>query len=272
MSECSLVHEKIGTRPAEQSTQRICVMGNSHVAALKGGWSEGAPVRNDLELDFFGALSDGMFSLGLVDGKLEPLEPEAAIFFRNISGLGTGVSPEKYDAFILCGMGMFLTSVFKSYELFATPGTRKTDAPHFVSDACIHDLAWDQIDGSMMMHCARLVRSVTDKPVFLVWQAFWSETLFDIQWRRDQMKPILKNGDQAYIRTAMADTGGRLTDEGFAVLTQPEHTVADGVMTKAEFSRGSVRFRQSMDQKHRENDVFHMNSAYGRACWEAWLT
>jgi hypothetical protein len=247
-------------------------MGNSHVAALKDGWEDGVVPRKDLTPTFFGALSDGMGTLDLVDGEVIPRDAKAAGFFRKISGTDGGVRPDDYDAFLLTGMGMFPNPVFNNYRKFATPSTHQPEAAHYVSDAVIADTLWEDIDRSMMMHCARLLRRVTDKPIHTAWQAFCSESLFDIEWRAEQMQPILDNKDQAFVRLMMDSVEARLEAEGFEVLNQPEETMRDGVMTKAEFSRGSVLFRAESEnaKAHRENDVFHMNSLYGRTCWNRW--
>ncbi|KPA21855.1 hypothetical protein shim_17400 [Shimia sp. SK013] len=250
-------------------SRKICVMGNSHVAALKSGWEDGDVAGKGFVPTFFGALSDGMATLDVVDGEVIPRDTKAADFFCKISGENTGVKPEIYDAFLLAGMGMFPTPVFNNYRAFSTPSTHH-DAPHFVSDAVIADTLWEGIDGSMMMHCARTVRRVTDKPIFLAWQAFCSESLFDIEWRATQMQPILDNSDQPFVRLMMDTVEARLKEEGFEVLNQPDETLRDGVMTKAEFSRGSVLFRADNPKAHRENDVFHMNGIYGRTCWNSW--
>ncbi|MCP4822887.1 MAG: hypothetical protein GY892_02105 [Shimia sp.] len=250
-------------------SRKVCVLGNSHIAALKGGWETASPAKQ-LDPDFFGALSKGMETLALIDGKLLPSDPEAAAFFCDISGKGIGARAEDYEAFVLCGMGMFPNPVFNNYASYATPSTCNTNAAYYVSDACLDDLLWDHIDRSMMMHCARLVRGVTDAPVHLVWQAFWSEALINIQWRADQMAPIVANGDQEYIHARMRTVETRLANEGFSVLTQPEDTLTQGVMTKKEYSRGSVLFREGLNQPHRDNDVFHMNSDYGAKCWNTW--
>ena len=250
-------------------SRRICVLGNSHVAALKGGWEAGKTPDN-LKADFFGALSDGMASLSCIEGKLIPKEPEAAEFFCKISGKRTGITPEDYDSFLLCGMGLFPVCVFNNYNRFATPSTRNTKAPHYVSDACMDDLLWDQIDRTMSVHCARLVRKSTDAPIYLAWQAYWAETLLNIAWRAEQMGQLLEYGDQDYVHARMRTIEDRLGEEGFSFLHQPAETITKGIMTKARFSRGSVLFREGLNRPHRDNDVFHMNSDYGARCWQAW--
>ncbi len=252
-------------------SQRVCVMGNSHVAALKGGWEEGVRPRDDIEPTFYGALSDGMGTLDCIDGEVIPRDTKAADFFRRISGTGRGVRVDDFDSFVLVGMGMYPASVLNNYRTFATPSS-SNDAPHFVSDAVIADTLWEGIDASMMLRCARVLRRVTKKPIHLAWQAFCSESLFEIEWRAEQMQPILDNGDQPFVRKMMDTVEVRLQREGFEVLHQPQETLRDGILTKAEFSRGSVLFRavEENAKAHRENDVFHMNSLYGRTCWNRW--
>lgn len=255
---------------ASTACSRVCVLGNSHVAALKGGWEDGADIDMDLQPTFYGCLANGMASLTYTDGKLGPSDPKAAEFFSKISGLGKFISPEEHDSFILCGMGMFPTVIFNNYASFATPTSKNYSAPHLVSDECITEALWEHLERTMMFHCARLVRSITDKPVHIAWQAFLSEKLFDIDWRRELITPLIENEDQIFVHNTMSSIESRLINEGFSVLKQPDHTITQGIMTRAEFSRGSVLFREELSKEHRENDVFHMNSAYGRACWETW--
>lgn len=250
-------------------TRKICVLGNSHIAALKGGWAEGG-AHARFTPDFYGALGKGMASLAFIDGKIIPQDAEAAEFFCNISGEQNGVDPDNYNAFVLCGMGLNLTPVFNNYNSFASPSTRQYNPDHFVSDACLQDLLWDHVSRSMMMHCARLIRRVTDKPIYLAWQAFFAEHLFEIEWRAAQIGPILENNDQDYVVNQMRLVNERLSTEGFQILLQPSETVSQGIMTKVEFSRGSVLFREGLDKPHRENDVFHMNAQYGVQCWQSW--
>jgi hypothetical protein len=42
-------------------------------------------------------------------------------------------------------------------------------------------------------------------------------------------------------------------------------------MTDRNYSEGSKYFSKNGDLEHRALDVFHMNSAFGFSCWEAWL-
>lgn len=250
---------------------RICVLGNSHVAALKGGWEQVSDTFDSVQIDFFGALSKGMRSLDVIDGRLGPRDPEAAAFFRDISGTGEFADPAAYDGFVLVGMALFPHAAINNYADFATPTTGNADAaPYYVSDDCIADALWCEIDAGMMMHVARTVRRVTDAPIHLCWQAHFSEDLTKIDWRRDRFAPILANQDQGFVGSMMDRMDDRMRDEGFSTLRQPAETLVDGLMTQARYSRGSVLFRKELVREHRELDVFHMNSDFGAACWNAW--
>ncbi|RMH43079.1 MAG: hypothetical protein D6688_09535 [Alphaproteobacteria bacterium] len=250
---------------------RLCVLGNSHVATLKTGWEKAAGALEGVEAAFAGCIGAGMASFDIVDGRLGPREPEAAAFFRDISDTGDFIDPAEFDAFLLVGMRLVAEPLIQNYAAFATPSTHNHDtAPHFVSDGCMADAFWSALEQSSMLHVARTVRRVTDKPVFTAWQAFLSEGLMDIEWRRQRYQPILANKDQPFVHDMLAEMDRRLVAEGYRPLHQPKSTISKGIMTKAAYSRGSVRFRKELIHEHREEDVFHMNADFGAACWKAW--
>ncbi|MEP5154315.1 hypothetical protein [Planktotalea sp.] len=249
-------------------SKRICVLGNSHVAALKDGWTNETKVH----ADFFGCLKEGMASFGDIDGKLGPLDPNAAAFFKSIATTGDFVEPADYDAFVLTGMKFFPNCLFRNYADFATPSTHNHDvARNFVSDATMVDAVWGELNDGMMLHTARTLRAKTDAPIFIVWQSFLSEGLRDIEWRDALYAPIVSNNDGAYVHAIMAQIDQRLVAEGFQVLSQPEDTIEAGVMTKREYSEGSKQFREGGGPEHRALDVFHMNERFGTLCWQTWF-
>lgn len=253
-------------------TSNLCVIGNSHVAALKDGWPPLNGLAQHVRADFFGCLKDGMKSFGDVDGKLGPREPEAAAFFKGIATTGDFVVPEQYAAFVLTGMKFFPNSLIRNYADFATPSTNNHDfARNFVSDETLIEALWDELKGGMMLHTARTLRARSEAPIFIVWQPFLSEVLMQIEWREALYRPILEAGDGAFIARIMAGLDQRLEAEGFQILRQPQETIKDGVMTDKMYSEGSKQFRKGGGGEHRALDVFHMNARFGRLCWERWF-
>lgn len=253
-------------------TSHLCVIGNSHVAALKDGWPPLTEFAGNVHADFFGCLKDGMKSFGEVEGKLGPRDPDAAEFFKGIATTGDFVEPDRYEAFVLAGMKFFPNGLIRSYPEFATPSSHNhEEARNFVSDDTLVDALWDELKNGMMMHTARTLRAHSNAPVFLVWQPFLSEVLSQIEWREALYRPILDAKDGAFIRMIMAGLDHRLAAEGFQVLGQPEDTISHGVMTAREYSEGSKQFRKNGGSEHRALDVFHMNADFGRLCWETWF-
>lgn len=254
-------------------TSHLCVIGNSHVAALKEGWPPLNGFADHIEADFFGCLKDGMKSFGPLDGgTLGPRDAEAAAFFKGISTTGDFVQPDRYEAFVLTGMKFFPNGLIRNYADFATPGTHNdATARQFVSDEALVQALWDELRGGMMLHTARMIRAHSNAPIFVVWQPFLSEVLSEIDWRAALYHPIIANGDGAWVQKIMQGVDARLEAEGFRVLRQPEETIKDGVMTHRAFSDGSRQFRAGGGAEHRALDVFHMNADFGRLCWERWF-
>ncbi|MGB7317200.1 MAG: hypothetical protein WBC85_04465 [Planktotalea sp.] len=253
-------------------TSHLCVIGNSHVAALKDGWPPLTGFADHVHADFFGCLKDGMKSFGEIEGKLGPLDPEAAAFFKGIATTGDFVEADRYEAFVLTGMKFFPNNLIRDYANFATPSTHNHEtARNFVSDATLEEALWDELKSGMMLHTARTLRAHTNAPIFIVWQPFLSEVLTQIEWREAMYRPLIAAGDGAFVQKIMDNFDARLEAEGFQVLRQPKETIVDGVMTRKSFAEGSKQFRKGGGAEHRALDVFHMNADFGRLCWETWF-
>ena len=253
--------------------KKLAVLGNSHVAALKDGWPPQTDAALHVHAEFFGCLKDGMKSFGLRgDGLMGPFDAEAARFFKGISTTGDFVEPDAYDAFLLAGMKFFPGTLIRNYASFACPDSRNQDtATQFVSTETLVAALWDELKDGMMMHVARSLRAQSDAPIFLMWQPFLSETLMQIEWRRDLYMPLLRNADGSFVRAVMDGIETHVRAEGFDVLRQPEETLCEGLMTAREWSDGSRQYRQGGGAEHRALDVFHMNAAFGSLCWTNWL-
>ncbi len=253
--------------------KRLCVLGNSHVASMKEGWTSAVAGWQTLHVDFAGCLKNGMASFGARDdGKMGPLDPEAGPEFCTLSTTQDFIDPEAYDAFLLVGMRFFPACLIRNYPLFAAPGSRNLDiAEQFVSRETLEAALWDELQHGMTLHVARELQRRTEAKIFIAWQPFLSERLTEIEWRRDLYAPILDCKDGRFIRSIMRRVDDRLALEGFGALHQPLDTLRKGVMTGRTWSDGSRLFRNGTAEEHRSLDVFHMNGKFGTRCWSAWL-
>lgn len=249
----------------------ICVVGNSHISALKGGWELIKDEYPSQQIRFFGGLKKSLMGLDNIDGKLGLHNAEDAEFFKKISGTDDFLNPDDYDVFLLAGMGLYANAIINNYWNYATPSTKNSvSAEYFISDEAYEDMFWQEVNDGMMLHVARTIRKVTKKKIYISWQPFLSEQLFQIEWRAKLFEPILANDDYAFIYRNMQIISQRLKDEGFDVLIQPAESITRKIMTKEDYSVGSVLLRPELNQKHKELDVFHMNAEYGKLCWQMW--
>ncbi len=252
-------------------TKSICVVGNSHISALKGGWDLIKDEHPQQQVTFFGGLKKSLMNLDNIDGKLGLHNAEDAEFFKKISGTDDFLNPDQYDVFLLTGMGLYPNAIINNYWNYATPSTKNSvSAEYFISDEAYADMFWQEVSEGMMLHVARIIRKVTKKNIYISWQPFLSEQLFQIPWRAKLFEPILINDDYVFIHHNMQIISQKLKDEGFDVLMQPAESIFKKIMTKKCYSTGSMLLRPEFNQEHKELDVFHMNAEYGRLCWQMW--
>jgi len=84
---------------------RIGVIGDSHVASLKQGWSLIQPHYPDIELIFFAVPRQGMEGLVVENGRLRGDRPGLVRSLAFTSGTDGDVMPSQYDHIVLVGMG-----------------------------------------------------------------------------------------------------------------------------------------------------------------------
>ncbi|MES2144715.1 MAG: hypothetical protein V4516_10245, partial [Pseudomonadota bacterium] len=101
-------------------TYRLCVIGNSHVAAFKLGWDQlaarGDALTRAIAPTFFGAPRDGLKNLAVRDGRLVPTADFVRDHFARMSGGRADVDPAVYDGFLLVGLGASMKRALRFYR------------------------------------------------------------------------------------------------------------------------------------------------------------
>lgn len=230
-------------RPRAIEPMRICVIGNSHAAMIKGGWDRIAAEYPGVSLTFFASPGGAMSQLAARDGRLVARRPELRQDFVITSGGMQDIDPAQFDVFVTCGMKLSL---------------RDPD-PRLSSALRTHLLA-SQMQ-SLNLTCARLVRGVTDKPVLLL----------PIPLRAaegPEPEGEAETARKAYAAKISALSNMVATDR-LIVVGQPASTIGAGGVTEARWSRGSVK----LDHANRkggdfygDHDRAHMNADFG-ALW-----
>lgn len=227
---------------------RICVIGNSHVGAVKMAWDEIETDHPETSLTFFAGRSNSTKGLKPKGGMLVPNTDVLTDQIAYTSGGHREIDPEKYDVFLLYGM-LSHPNIPKRYKR--------------VSQAFLQDFLVEKASSSLMVAQARKMRKITNKPVFA------------------SMAPVhrLGNDKPPKLMPLHRDVVALLQENTFkkfncTLVAQPDETLADRRTTLSEFSIGSTRLKtvaETGDQRHAEEDQAHMNAAYGKIWLESFL-
>jgi len=251
---------------------RLCVIGNSHIAALKLGWdalvAEAAPDWAEIAPTFFGAPSDGMRHVTLEDGALVPTRAKIADHFRQISGGYDRIPLAGFDAFLLVGLNVSSKRILRFYKNHAWVGLGGTEGKGLVHPAFAADFMTERYGSTNMVDHARRIAEATGKPVLAVAEPHWAswarkapEGTADFGWDK-----ALSAGDGAAIGEMFVRAVTAALAPHAIFVPQPAHTVEEGVMTRAKYNKEASRL---ITGEGGGTDASHMNADYGRAVWQA---
>jgi len=239
---------------------KICVMGNSHLAALKLAWDELVTDYNQVELVFFGARANAMTHLKEENGCLVPTNDRTKqdILFTS-NGLEL-VDFTYFDAVLLYGLACdvrIFSSTLQNHKIDKNADSSR----QFMTRDCFSKVCQDGAEHSLLFKMATMVRRLTDLPLIVSSSPFPSRACVD---DASHNWDFLVNDDSEMIRQGYDDGIQRAFRVFQAkVIPQPERTVTDNIFTKTHYSNASVRLIEGFTFVHPENDHAHMNKDYG---------
>src|ERR1700743_1038311 len=242
----------------------VCLIGNSHVAALKMAWSKRAPKTADgFSLRFFSAQNYMMNHIELEGRVLVPGRADLAEKRRFTSDALDRIVIDDYDAFIVVGSG-FGIDVPKIRGICGTPahqGFARIDT--LVSEACFDQILEKTFAETRAITLIEMIRTVSPKaPIILIGAPFMSERML----LDDAVKADLHMTDGTalgpYVARARATAERVAAEHGAEVVWQDDSTVAMPGFTRHAFNRGAIRFNMR-DGSMREFDDRHGNEDYG---------
>ena len=166
----------------------VCVIGNSHLAALKLGWDKlnEDNQTSQISMTFFGAAANGLQNIEVVDNKLVPttVNTKRALLFTSqgkdyINLIG-------FDAILLigidCDIGL-IHEVLKIHQLTSMPNAEK----NIMSEQCLSTIYIDKfrIEENITFSLLSKIRSISQIPVLIIPQPFrsHSSTLITGAWQ-----------------------------------------------------------------------------------------
>ncbi|WP_460273492.1 hypothetical protein [Celeribacter sp. ULVN23_4] len=251
-------------------TMRLCVLGNSHMAAYASAAERFAARWPGLALDMFGAHGDSLSHFEVVEGRLQSANAEANMRLTHLVGRDSFALSD-YDGFIVTGLHVAIFTFVRMFrelssldmpsisgDVRAVEGARP-----LASAAMLRAYGEERLRRTHGMQLAMALKQATDAPVFIASQPRPSERV------RDQGKTYLgfvqldARGDGGFV-SDWFDTATRslCEAEGIGFIAQPEGTIEKGLFTREEFLRGSVRLAQRKDLPHDADDVLHGNAEF----------
>lgn len=225
---------------------RLCVIGNSHVGALKLGCSA-ENVR------FFGSHAATLKTLKSRDGQLVSDDPDVRHWLSITSGGLHYVPVNEYDAFIIVGCGLGFSSTSSIYAAHRL-AEHTTAGEQVISNAALQCAVKGRVTQSLARRIADLVRQLTKADIAILPEPLPAKSVV-------QKQPWLKSNA---IRQMLFELyREHLALVPHPILEQPSHTFVEH-FTRTEFARGSLKMLQD-STPHPEAEPYHMNAEYGSA-------
>lgn len=235
---------------------KVCVIGNSHLAAIKRAW--------DLAIDDRAGVDGHFFGSSFKDSHR--LEPDGG---RLVASGGIGHTPpgvdaiaiDAYEAFLLVGLSTGLSNFVSVIAKHRTVSTDGAQAPHLVSDGAFDLAVRRSFESSAGASIASMIRSVSrTAPIVIMPSPLFRRgitTMGSPLWRA--AAPWLPRLELAWRKAVdeFAATNELIFDP------QPEETVEDRFWTKDAYGLGSIRMSGGMTEERTEVEFRHMNPDYG---------
>jgi hypothetical protein len=223
----------------------ICVMGNSHIAALKLGYEMIAADYPHAPLTFFGDRGAGMRFLRAEGTKLVPTNEKLRTALRHTSGGKDCIDTTAYDIIVVVGLELepFFDDATQGYSRKLLVQTLKDNAND---------------PGYTFFGMFSRMRAVYKKPIYMAHAPL-----------RAQSNEPMGEGPERYLAAVALFNEIFLKPQDMTLLPQPPETVVSGNRTAHHYSVGSMRLSVGSltdAELHASDDHYHMNAEFG-AVW-----
>jgi hypothetical protein len=221
---------------------KICVIGNSHVAAIKLAYEAARP-KILPEMTFFAGLGTRIATLQIADGMLVPPADDHKIQFaiKTTSGGLSQIDPALYDRFLVIGMSGGVHQMVETISRGISEGAKLCAVKDYWQAAPLAPLL-------------QTLRKITDKPITVGAAPLLAEEQQN-NTGPDRYSQFLTLSNSLFFKDFEAELMG-----------QPLDTIVNGNATEIGYSRMSERLiakKDSFGIHHPEGENSHMNQSYG---------
>ena len=231
----------------------ICVIGNSHLAALIHGWKLISANHPDTRMTFFGAAQHLLDELIVEAGVLKAGTVRLQRVLAAVPGCPEEISIEAIDEFWICGLYLSPRISLALYDTYWSERMGYSEDRMPVSDALYLQMIKSELLATSSVRLHHLIRSATDKPISLIQQPYPGGT-------RRPVNLAIRRGDAEAIGGLFDEALSALKKDGIDAYQQPSETLKNPLATKECYTQDS---KTLMATEHAGKDVGHMNAAYG---------
>lgn len=252
-----------------------CVIGNSHLAAIKLGWDQVHQNYPGVAASMFGSGGKHLSNTRLAEGNRLELNRGFLQFpARSDTGRVKEINLNAYNCFVIVGSGFGMKCVLDIYMNFSFYGLNAGQRQVGSRDL-FRNLAMQAALQSSAFHVCNLVRSASKAPIFMIPVPLPSQKGYWDKEKRPRMvgwQECEANNDGEPLVNIFAEVRKNLFSGQLYYVDQAHMTKAGIIATKQEYSDNSVRMNDDFDIQHPAGDCFHMNPGYGALMWEELVT
>lgn len=254
------------------SPLKLCVLGNSHLAAVRSAWVDNPENWPGIAPQFVGAHKGLLLETKVINGWLRPSTPAAKDAFARLGG-GSGVLLRDFDAFVVTGCLVALSLSISVYRRLHWVGLASvgrsqdlaSDPKLLVSQRAALETMRAKFSERLGPRLVAHLRRHTTAPIFLTSQPRVSAALlesFDPTTQAHRVAHLAGDGrgvsdlSEHAAQRAVKAAGGRY-------IPQPDNTIVDHIMTNPDYMTGAVRLTAKGNQPQPAKDLRHANARYG---------
>lgn len=242
------------------SSFRLCILGDSHVAAVKRGFDLISSDYPGVDVKYFAKPSDSLLDLVSKSGVLTMRKKEQRAFMMDNFGYSE-IDPSSFDGFLCVGMCPSVHE-FVKFQKSHKLSFQSSTAPQYVSEYAYLAAFDDVFDSSVLRHVCQKLSEIVRKPTLVTLNPRRSESVLELHGDVAQSyKEIIAQGDGQKISDLLERAIKRNLPEGMLYLPPPPQTLLQGILTRNTYSDGS--FRLGSNREHDKRDRKHMNEKYG---------
>lgn len=155
------------------NVKRICVIGDSHAAALKTGWDMIEADFPGVELIFFAAMAQHMEAIELAGRDLIATTDDLRTRWERTSA-GRIAIDGTYDAYLLCGLGLKFQAAIQTLKALQTRA-RNGEIPKSEREQVFTAQLEEDLRSTLAIRIADLLRQITDAAILFVPQPLPAE-------------------------------------------------------------------------------------------------